>query len=71
MSKTEPNRKTNFERGDKVCCSGSPKRGHVEGFDDLAGTFTITWEGGHVTAALGIDLELAEPRKSKPPKHGR
>lgn len=65
----EEETKRAFERGDKINHGG--KRGHVEGFDARAGTFTITLEGGHVIAALGVDLALAEPRREKPPKRGR
>lgn len=61
--------KPRFARNDKVTHRG--ERGHVEGFDEIAGTFTITLSGGRVVAALGVDLELAEPRKARPPKHAR
>ena len=62
-------KRTTFGRGDRINHGG--KRGHVEYFDALAGTFTITIDGGHVLAALGIDLDLAEPRKPKAPKPTR
>jgi hypothetical protein len=55
-----------FARHDKVTHTG--KRGRVEGFDDVTGMFTITFANGHVTAALGVDLELAEAFKPRAPK---
>lgn len=58
-----------FARHDKVTHNG--KRGRVEGFDGITGMFTITYDGGHVVAALGVDLELAEAFKPRPAKPSR
>ena len=61
--------KPSFARHDKVTHNG--KRGRVEAFDAVTGMFTITLANGHVTAALGVDLELAELFKARPPKPAR
>jgi hypothetical protein len=61
--------KRDFERGARVRHGG--QRGRVEGFDDVTGMFTITLANGHVTAALGVDLELAEVFKPRPAKPSR
>ena len=57
-----------FERGSRVTRKG--RRGRVESLDALTGKITITFDNGHVEAALAVDLEFAEvfkPRAPKPP----